>query len=83
LNEKEGVNMPRTIEAIYEDGVLKPLDKIRFREHSKIRIILPAEAEEPAAEDETLDGIIDIAGDCTDSDLSVNHDKYLYGASED
>ncbi len=74
--------MPRTIEAIYEDGVLKPLDKIGFKEHSKIRIIVPTEAEGPVVEEETLDGIIDIAGDCTDSDLSVYHDKYLYGASE-
>ncbi len=32
--------MPRTIEAIYEDGVLKPLKKIDLREHQKIEIII-------------------------------------------
>jgi hypothetical protein len=26
-----------------------------------------------------LDAIIDIASECKDTDLSVNHDKYLYG----
>jgi hypothetical protein len=26
-----------------------------------------------------LDAIIDIATECKDTDLSVNHDKYLYG----
>lgn len=27
----------------------------------------------------SLAGIIDIAKDCSDTDLSVHHDKYLYG----
>ena len=26
-----------------------------------------------------LDAIVDLAADCSDTDLSVNHDKYLYG----
>jgi len=26
-----------------------------------------------------LDAIIDIATECKDTDLSINHDKYLYG----
>lgn len=29
----------------------------------------------------SLTGIIDIAKDCSDTDLSVHHDKYLYGES--
>ena len=29
----------------------------------------------------SLAGIIDIAKDCPDTDLSVHHDKYLYGES--
>ena len=32
-----------------------------------------------SAKECTLDGVIDIANDCSDTDLSVNHDKYLYG----
>lgn len=26
-----------------------------------------------------LDAIVDLAADCNDTDLSINHDKYLYG----
>lgn len=32
--------MPKTIEAIYENGVLKPLEKLDIEEHKKIRIII-------------------------------------------
>ena len=31
----------------------------------------------------SLAGIIDIAKDCSDTDLSVHHDKYLYGEAID
>ncbi|MEK6777921.1 MAG: hypothetical protein AABY87_13750 [bacterium] len=31
----------------------------------------------------SLAGIIDIAKDCSDTDLSVHHDKYLYGEAAD
>ncbi len=30
--------MPRTIDAIYEKGVFKPLQKINIKEHEKVRI---------------------------------------------
>jgi len=32
--------MPKTIEAIYEDGVLKPSEKLDIEEHQKVEIIL-------------------------------------------
>ncbi|MBI5042828.1 MAG: antitoxin family protein [Nitrospirae bacterium] len=32
--------MSKTIEAIYENGVLKPLEDIGIEEHKKVRIIL-------------------------------------------
>lgn len=32
--------MPKTIEAIYEDGVFKPLDQVPLPEHAKIRLTL-------------------------------------------
>ena len=32
--------MPKTIDAIYENGVFKPLEKLDMEEHKKIRIIL-------------------------------------------
>lgn len=35
--------MTKTIEAIYEDGVLKPLQKIDLKEHEKVMLILKPE----------------------------------------
>lgn len=32
--------MPRNIEAVYEDGVLKPLSPLNLKEHEKARITL-------------------------------------------
>jgi predicted DNA-binding antitoxin AbrB/MazE fold protein len=32
--------MPITVEAIYEDGVLKPLQPLPLQEHEKVRIIV-------------------------------------------
>ena len=32
--------MPRSIEVVYENGVLKPLSALKLREHEKLRIIL-------------------------------------------
>ncbi len=69
--------MTKTIEAIYEGGVFKPLEKVDIQEHTKIKIILSTEPS--FIEKGSLEGIIDIAADCSDGDLSVNHDKYLYG----
>ncbi len=71
--------MPRSIEAVYEDGVLKPLEKLNIKEHTKLTIMLPNESERLVLKESSLEGIIDIAKDCTDSDLSTNHDRYLYG----
>lgn len=68
--------MPKTIEAIYEDGVFKPLKKINLPEHKRLTIIVPDKAERGKRRC-SLDGIIDLAKDCPDTDLSVYHDKYL------
>jgi len=32
--------MPKNIEAVYEDGVLKPLSPLNLKEHEKARITL-------------------------------------------
>jgi predicted DNA-binding antitoxin AbrB/MazE fold protein len=71
--------MPQTISAIFEDGVFKPLEKVDVPEHKRLKIILANEVERIAPEGCSLIGIIDIAKDCYDIDLSIHHDKYLYG----
>ncbi len=37
--------MSKTIEAIYEDGVLKPTKKLKIPEHSRLRLIISTEKE--------------------------------------
>ena len=73
--------MAKVIDAIFEDGVFKPLKKVDVPEHKKLRIILTDKVKPTVKRRSTLEGIIDIAKDCPDTDLSVHHDKYLYGES--
>jgi predicted DNA-binding antitoxin AbrB/MazE fold protein len=74
--------MSKVIDAIFENGVFKPLEKVNIKEHEKVKVILSNEIESQEKES-TLDGIIDIAKDCSDTDLSIHHDKYLYGEVTD
>jgi len=75
--------MSKVIEAIFENGVFKPLEKVDVPEHKKLRIILTAKAKTTVKRRSTLERIIDIAKDCHDTDLSIHHDKYLYGGASD
>ncbi|MFH0725809.1 MAG: antitoxin family protein [Pseudomonadota bacterium] len=70
--------MFRVINAIFENGVFKPLEKVHVSEHKKLKIIIEIEAEAPVKKKGSLAGIIDIATDCIDTDISVHHDKFLY-----
>lgn len=69
--------MSKVINAIFENGVFKPLDKVDIEDHKKVTIILATEVEYSTQEECNLSGIIDIAEDCSDPDLSTHHDKYL------
>lgn len=71
--------MTKVINAIFEDGVFKPLEKVDIKEHEKIKIFITSEIESTPQKESFLAGIIDIAKDCSDTDLSIHHDKYLYG----
>ena len=71
--------MSKIIDAIYENGVFKPLKKIKFPEHKKLKIIIADKPESVKRKKCSLKGIINIAKDCSDTDLSTHHDKYLHG----
>lgn len=71
--------MSRVIDAIYENGVFRPLEEVHVPEHKKLKLIIENEAEGPVKKKNSLAGIIDLAKDCVDTDLSVHHDKFLYG----
>lgn len=40
------ISMPKIIEAIYENGVFKPLQKVNFRPGSKVRIVIQEDKKE-------------------------------------
>jgi predicted DNA-binding antitoxin AbrB/MazE fold protein len=71
--------MSKIIDAIYENGVFKPLRKVKYPEHKKLQLIIATNTESSKGKKCSLKGIIDVAKDCSDSTLSVHHDKYLYG----
>lgn len=73
--------MAKTIEAVFEKGVLKPLHKIRLPEHTTVTVIIK-DTERKGKEKRrrtSLKSIFDIAKNCSDKDLSVRHDHALYG----
>ncbi len=75
--------MYQNLKVIYEDGVLKPLDKVDLKEHQRANVfILPDNEAEMAvlarAQRKALAKFVGIGeSDC--GDLSEAHDKYLYG----
>lgn len=76
--------MTVAVEAVYEDGVLKLEKPVPFKEHAKVRVTIEEDAAQVAAEADDPTGwkaLRSIAGIVKDSpsDVSENHDKYLYG----
>lgn len=70
--------MPQTIQAVYEHGVFVPSTPVDLPEHTRVTISIPTKGA-LTKKSFALDAIVGIASDCKDTDLSVNHDKYLYG----
>ncbi len=73
--------MPKTIHAIYKDGVFKPLQKVNIKPNQKIELLIfPSEEDIPElvkAQKEALSTLCGV-GKSGLSDLSRMHDKYLY-----
>lgn len=76
--------MIQTVEAVYENGVFKPLKKIKLPEHECFKLnIIPIEEDDNEIKQvvekqkKALKKFIGI-GRSGLSDVSENHDKYLY-----
>lgn len=69
--------MQETVEAIYEDGVIKPLQKLRIKEHQKLTVTISRRSAKGKPENPAmaLVGIFESGI----KNLSLEHDKYLYG----
>ncbi len=49
------MTMPQTIMAVYEDGVLMPLEKVKLKKHTKVRVkITPLAKSKDASRRRTL-----------------------------
>ncbi|MBI4686295.1 MAG: antitoxin family protein [Nitrospirae bacterium] len=40
--------MPKTVEAIFEEGVFKPISRVDISEHKKVTLIIEDKSEEPS-----------------------------------
>jgi len=66
--------MSMTVEATYENGVLKPKQPLTLPEGAEVRLTVCA-LQEP---EDPLKGVIGI-GQSGRTDGAENHDKYIYG----
>ncbi len=64
-----------TIEAIYENGVLKPKESLALAEGTQVRVTISALAEDA----DPLDEVIGICTQGPDLSLAARHDELLYG----
>jgi predicted DNA-binding antitoxin AbrB/MazE fold protein len=55
----EVAEMPRNIEAVYENGVLKPLSPLDLKEHERVRLTVEEERNSVRATSGMLSGISD------------------------
>ena len=72
--------MPLTVEAIYEDGVLKPAQPLPLKEHEKVRITV--EAAGPSLVERIVARARALPPEVLDrlpSDGAAQHDHYIYG----
>ena len=72
------------VDAVYEDGVLKPERPLALKEKARVHVTIEAKAEAAVAPDDptgwkAIDALRGIVKDAP-TDVAENHDKYLYGA---
>ncbi|OGW28264.1 MAG: hypothetical protein A2X59_06045 [Nitrospirae bacterium GWC2_42_7] len=73
--------MQKTIDVIYEDGVFKPVKKVRLPEHTKLKITVSGGEEKDSAliAKRQSEALLSLAGlwSSGDSCVSEDTDKYL------
>ncbi len=80
-----GEPMTVAVNAIYENGVLKPEGPLALKEQAKVRVIIQSDEEEPPAvgDDDPTGWKVarEFIGCISDApeDVAEHHDKYLYG----
>ena len=71
------LKMPETIEAIYEDGIFRPLTQPHLKDHEKVELTISIKS----GFDESVRHALSIIGlgESPFADTSQDHDEYLYG----
>jgi predicted DNA-binding antitoxin AbrB/MazE fold protein len=78
------------VDAVYEDGVLKPERPLALKEKAKVHVTIEAKSDELTdmrnPDDPTgwkaIDALRGIVKDAP-RDMAENHDKYLYGSPDE
>ena len=71
------------VDAVYEDGVLKPERPLALKDRARVHVTIEAKAEAAVAADDptgwkAIDALRGIVKDAP-PDVAEKHDKYLYG----
>ena len=71
--------MSKVIEAIFENGILKPLTEPHLKNHQRVRIEILSEDDESSVEAQKKI-LLEFAGlgKSNFTDVARNHDRYLY-----
>jgi len=71
--------MSKVIEAIFENGILKPLTEPHLKNHQRVRIEILSEDDESSVEAQKKT-LLEFAGlgKSNFTDVARNHDRYLY-----
>jgi predicted DNA-binding antitoxin AbrB/MazE fold protein len=72
-------HMSKVIEAIFENGMFKPLSEPRLKNHQRVRIQILSEDDESLVEAQKKI-LLEFAGlgKSNSTDVARNHDRYLY-----
>ena len=71
--------MSKVIEAVFENGIFKPLSKTHVKNHQRVRIEILSEDDESLVEAQKK-ALLEFAGlrKSNSTDVARNHDRYLY-----
>ena len=71
--------MIQSIRAVYENGVLRPLESLRLEEHAEVRLTIEEPTTAPAKHATYDDPFEGIAVDTGIPDLAEHFDDYRFG----
>jgi predicted DNA-binding antitoxin AbrB/MazE fold protein len=74
-----GWHMSKVIEAIFENGIFRPLSEPHLKNHQRVRIEILSEEDESSIEAQKKI-LLEFAGlgNSRLTDVARNHDRYLY-----